>query len=285
MVISVLAKKWVKNPHLIIFIRDDLKLFREIIVVCIRTRIRLYVGFAKAGCFFEQNPTGILEKLSFPWRKTWQNQDNDRKNSHRSSWKIPRGETRWFWNFSWTPIRIPSVILCLPRRKTWQNQDNDRKKNISWVLEEFRLKKPDGFGILQELLWEFLQLYCVYLEEKHDRNRTMIEKILIGALEKFREEKPDGFGIFRAFLKKSAAVYSSNKLPQSWGITKTIIRAHYFFSFRFISFLLFFNSSGRNFVSAAGGCEILHEFYLDFRLDSAHKSSWFCLLFFDSRFF
>ena len=136
MVISVLATKMGKKLLLIIFIRDDLKLFREIIVVCIRTRIRLYVGFAKAGCFFEQNPTGILEKLSFPWRKTWQNQDNDRKNSHRSSWKIPRGETRWFWNFSWTPIRIPSVILCLPRRKHERIRTMIEKKYLmsSWRI-------------------------------------------------------------------------------------------------------------------------------------------------------
>ena len=79
-------------------------------------------------------------------------------------------------------------------------------------------------------------------------------------LQEFRSEKPDGFGILRAFLKKSAGVYSSHKFPKSWGVTKKIIWAHYIISFRFFSFLLIFNSSGRNFVSAAGGCEILHEF-------------------------
>ena len=46
---------------------------------------------------------------------------------------------------------------------------------------------------------------------------------------------------------------------KSWGVTKKILSASAI-SFQIISFLLCFNSSGRNFVSGTDGCEILYEF-------------------------
>ena len=127
-----------------------MKLFREIIVVCMRSpRIRLYVGFAKASCFFEQNL--YLEEKHDKTRTII-------KKNRRSSWRIPRGETRWFWNFSWNSMRIPSIIMnYLEENMTESGQWS--KKNLIGVLKEFRLEKPDGFRTFQELLWEFLHWY------------------------------------------------------------------------------------------------------------------------------